>query len=157
MVETIERDPFMNPAMQVEFDLLTQKVEVEQSQAEQADIDQWEQEMEIDPGDFLDLLPYEGFPTSEKLEQTKQQILATGFSVEMFRKLSLKANEKGTEDYLGSWGIGSDNYGEFSTYELLDKQYPEQRLSTIYHEISHANSPLVSEFSRKCERPTQPT
>lgn len=105
---------------------------------------------------FLRDLPHEGFRSDEHRETVITQIDAVGLPVDNYRSLAYKQNEKGKENTLGSWGIGSKNFGEFSVYELLERQIPEQRLSTIAHEGAHANSPLQKEnaylFGGEAER-----
>lgn len=86
----------------------------------------------------LESLPAEGF-TEQQHAEVIDQILAVGLPVSNFRTLAHKPNERGRENVLGSWGNG-----EFSVYDLLDRQLREKRLGTIAHESAHANSPMRS-------------
>lgn len=109
-----------------------------------ADFKLWEQEVAQNPAEQLGSLPQEGF-TPEQHREVVDQIAAIGLPIDNLRKLVRRPNDTGSEGVLGSWDNGPENYGEFSVYELLDKQIPEMRLGTLVHEGAHANSPLRQE------------
>jgi hypothetical protein len=72
-----------------------------------------------------------------------EQVAAIGYPVDNFKNFVRRPNDKKENQYtLASWGIGTENYGEFSVYELFDRQIPEERLGTLAHESAHANTPL---------------
>src|SRR4051812_18925113 len=102
---------------------------------------------QTDPEGFLGSLKSEGFTSQSQKAQLIRQIIAVRLPLDNYRSLAYRQNHDGHENelYLGSWGIGSENYGQFSVYELLDKQIPERRLGVIVHESAHANTPLRQE------------
>jgi hypothetical protein len=98
----------------------------------------------LDPEEHLLSIPQEGF-TTEQHHQLTSRILAVGLPVDNYTKLSRRANEPETRNNLASWGVGSENYGEFTEYELLDEQIPERQLAALVHEGAHANTPRRKE------------
>ena len=92
------------------------------------------------PSEYLASLPQEGFASEQQREVVISQIDAVGLPVDNYRSLAYRRNEHGRENVLGSWGLGAENYGQFSVYELLDRVITEDRLATIVHESAHANN-----------------
>lgn len=92
--------------------------------------------------DSIARYPGDLFESDRQREELKEQILAVGLPVDNFKKLSRRRNKGGRENTLASWGKGSWNSGEFTVYELLDKQVPEKRLGTVVHENVHGASPF---------------
>lgn len=91
-------------------------------------------------------IPKHGFEFGNTSETwATERILDAGLPVDNFKAITLERNVKGREMVLGSWGIGRENIGVFSVYELLQRQTPEKQLGTIIHESVHANTPLNSE------------
>jgi hypothetical protein len=98
-----------------------------------------------DPRLRLQNLPYEGFRSKEHRDDLVDNIVAVGLPVVNYRSLHYSQNRNDSHDYLGSWGAGSEVYGQFTIYELLERQIPEERLATVVHEGAHANTPLRKE------------
>lgn len=112
-----------------------------------ADFELWERQLGLDRAEQLASIPQEGF-TPEQHRRVVDQILAIGLPVDNYAKLIKRPNGPDTEKILASWGAGTENYGEFSVYELLDRQVPEKHLATIAHEGAHANTPFRRENAR---------
>jgi hypothetical protein len=104
---------------------------------------------EINRRAYIESLPASGFTRGGYAEMI-DQVAAIGLPVDNFNNFIRRQNLKGTEDenYLASWGIGASNYGEFSVYDLHNRQAPQERLATITHESAHANTPLVAHNAR---------
>jgi len=91
----------------------------------------------------------------KKLEETKKfgfdneqekwivdTLASIALPVDNIKSLHRRKNKLGCENVVGSWGTGILNYGEFSIYELLDKEIKEQKIGTLTHESAHANTPF---------------
>jgi len=92
---------------------------------------------------YLRSLPAEGFKSEDEKEQTIEQIARIGLPIENYNKLLSKRNKRGREEnVLATWGTGSRNYGEFSRYDLLDKEVPQKQNGTLGHEGMHGASPF---------------
>ncbi len=92
---------------------------------------------------YLNSLPDEGFKSKEEKQRTIEQIAAVGLPIDNYKKLVSKRNSRGREERVAaSWGIGSENYGEYTRYDLLDKEVPQKQLGTTGHEGAHAASPF---------------
>lgn len=79
---------------------------------------------------------------NEQEKWIEDKLVAVALPVYNLKSLHRKENKFGSENTLGSWGYGILNYGEFSVYELLDKQINEKKIGTIAHEGAHANTPF---------------
>lgn len=91
--------------------------------------------------EWVSSLPAEGFASAEH-QEVVGHIAAIGFPLDNFNNLSHRPNVGEEEHTLASWGVGTENYGEFTIYDLHHRQHPEERLRTIGHESMHANTPL---------------
>jgi len=79
---------------------------------------------------------------NEQEKWIEDKLVTVALPVYNLKSLHRKENKYGSENTLGSWGYGIPNYGEFSIYELLDKQINEKKIGTIAHESAHANTPF---------------
>lgn len=90
----------------------------------------------------LESLPAGGFSHPAEHQELIDDIVTIGLPVDNYSSLTKRPNTHDTEGVLGSWGTGSQNYGDFSIYPLLDYYRPEKRWEVLTHEGSHASSPL---------------
>lgn len=104
-------------------------------------LDQEEKRPKPSHAEHLLSLPQEGF-TAEGYKEVISQLLAIGLPPYNYTKLGHEENKKGTENVMGSYGIGDKNRGEFKVYGLRDKQGPEERLKVVIHEATHGVSVL---------------
>ncbi len=96
----------------------------------------------------LESLPAAGFTPHQHAELV-DDVVATGLPVDNIRSLTRRRNGYDTEGALGSFGTGQANYGDLSMYDLLYRHMPEKQLTTIQHEVLHANSPLDERNDRQ--------
>lgn len=82
-----------------------------------------------------------GFDDEQK-KWIVEKLTAIALPVDNIKSLHKKKNKFGSENLLGTWGYGTSNYGEFSIYELLDRQINEKKIGTLTHESAHANTPF---------------
>ncbi len=90
---------------------------------------------------LVERLPAVNFTSKREELGIKRCVAMVGLPVDNITSFHKKINDKGREDFLGSWGVGR-HYGEFSVYELLGRVVPEKKLGTVAHELAHANSPF---------------
>lgn len=86
-----------------------------------------------------------GFTPGQRTAAVRE-IASIGMPVGNISSLHRRPNQTGREENaLGSWGISSEEYGQYSLFERLDGEHPEVRLGTVAHELWHANSPYVEQ------------
>jgi hypothetical protein len=89
----------------------------------------------------IESLPGKGFNEKQR-HWINDKLVKTALPVENINSLHRRPNKLGREDWLGSW---LPWHGEFSIYELLEKQVEEKKLGTVAHESGHANTPFDKE------------
>lgn len=89
-----------------------------------------------------------GFESDTQLNQIRERIIDVGLPVDNIVRLKHERNKIGKEEVLASWGVGNRNRGEFTVFDLLDRQIPEKQVGTIVHELAHGSSPMVAENDR---------
>lgn len=90
---------------------------------------------------YLARREHEGFTPSQR-RQTVDDIVVAAFPVDNIQRLQRRPSRLSDELTLGSWGVGDENYGEFTVYQVLDWLPREHTGETVTHESSHVNSPF---------------
>src|SRR5438105_5587421 len=112
--------------------------------------DQLAAETQLDPivvaaeqrRNHLTSLPQKNF-NAEQYANTVDRIVAIGLPVDNITSLHRRANTKGREDVLGSFGIRRHNHAHYSLDELLEHHPPEKAMRTHAHDLSASVAPLA--------------